>query len=134
MPPHIRASQGPADKAPIQTPSKKGSRSGPYTPRYKTHPARKPKCSLCNFKGHTAIECETPHYKCSYRKSGFCYVRPTHPYYKSYDQTLKHACPYNGAQPRGHDKDKGKSRDAPIDVDEEELDQGSTLYDRANDE
>ena len=132
MPPRIRASQGPADKAPTQTPSKKGSRSGPYTPRYKTHPVRKPKCSLCNFKGHTAIECETPHYKCVYRNSGFCYIRPTHPYYKTYSTTLKHACPYNGAQPKGHGK--GKSREAPIDVDEEELDQGSTLYDLTNDE
>ena len=45
---------------------------------------------------------------------------------------MKHACPYNGAQPAGHGK--GKSRDAPIDVDEEELDQGSTLYDLTNDE
>ena len=132
MPPRIHASQGPTDKPTTQTPSKKGSRSGPYTPRYKTHTLRKPKCSLCNFKGHTAIECETPHYKCVYRNSGFCYIRPTHPYYKTYSTTLKHACPYNGAQPVGYGK--GKSREAPIDVDVEELDQGSTLYDLTNDE
>ena len=132
MLPRIRASQGPTDKPQIQTPSKKGSRGGPYTPRNRQYTPRKPKCSLCNFKGHTAIDCETPHYKCVYRNSGFCYIRPTHPYYKSYDKTLKHACPYNGAQPQG--QGKGKSRDTPIDVDEEELDQGSTLYDLTNDE
>ena len=132
MPPCIHASQGPGDKPPAQPSSKKGTCSGPYTPRNKPYAPRRPKCLLCNFKGHTAIDCETPHYKCIYRKSGFCYICPTHPYYKSYDQTLKHACPYNGAQPAGHGK--GKSRDTPIDVDEEELDQGSTLYDLTNDE
>ena len=130
MPPRIRASQGPTDKPATQTTNKRGSRNGPYAPRH--HTPRKPKCSLCNFKGHTAIECETPHYKCVYRNSGFCYIRPTHPYYKTYSTTLKHACPYNGAQPKGNGK--GKSREAPIDVDEEELDQGSTLYDLTNDE
>ena len=132
MLPRIRASQGPTSKPPTQTPSKKGSRSGPYTPRNKPYVPRKPKCSLCNFKGHTTLDCETPHYKCVYRNSGFCYIRPTHPYYKSYSETLKRACPYNGAQPVRHGK--GKSREAPIDVDEEELDQGSTLYDLTNDE
>ena len=132
MPPRIHASQGPTDKSPTQIPGKKGSHSGPYTPHNKQYTARKPKCSLCNFKGHTAIECETPHYKCVYRKSGFCYIRPTHPYYKTYSTSLKHACPYNRAQPAGHGK--GKSREAPIDIDEEELDQGSTLYDLTNDE
>ena len=132
MLPRIRASQGPTSKPPTQTPSKKGSRSRPYTPRNKPYVPRKPKCSLCNFKGHTMLDCETPHYKCVYRNSGFCYIRPTHPYYKSYSETLKRACPYNGAQPVRHGK--GKSREAPIDVDEEELDQGNTLYDLTNDE
>ena len=50
-------------------------------------------CMYCHWPGHLAGHCDTPHYICSEKKSGYCRV-PT--YHRSFNHDMPNTCPYGG--------------------------------------
>ena len=50
-------------------------------------------CIYCHWPGHLAGHCDTPHYICSEKKSGYCHV-PT--FHQSFNHNMPNTCPYGG--------------------------------------
>jgi hypothetical protein len=52
-----------------------------------------PTCTYCHWPGHLARHCDTPHYICSEKKSGYCRVPAFH---RSFNHDMPDTCPYGG--------------------------------------
>ena len=50
-------------------------------------------CIYCHWPGHLSGHCDTPHYVCSEKKSGYCRVPAFH---RSFNHEMPNACPYGG--------------------------------------
>ena len=50
-------------------------------------------CLYCHWPGHLAGHCDTPHYICSEKRSGYCRVPPFH---RSFNRDMPNTCPYGG--------------------------------------
>ena len=50
-------------------------------------------CIYCHWPGHLSGHCDTPHYVCSEKKSGYCRV-PT--FHRSFNHEMPNTCPYGG--------------------------------------
>ena len=50
-------------------------------------------CNYCHWPGHLAGHCDTPHYICSEKKSGYCRVPA---YHCSFNHDMPNVCPYGG--------------------------------------
>ena len=50
-------------------------------------------CIYCHWLGHLAGHCDTLHYICSEKKSGYCRI-PT--FHRSFNHDMPNACPYGG--------------------------------------
>ena len=53
----------------------------------------RPTCTYCHWLGHLARHCDTPHYICSERKSGYCHIPAFH---RSFSHDMPDTCPYGG--------------------------------------
>jgi hypothetical protein len=85
---------------------------------------RRMRCGMCGFNGHQSRNCDTPHYKCSYEKKGYCLVDRRHNHYRLY-RTIDQDCPY-----KGQNKKDGKRRERmEVVTDAQAQDQGDTLQD-----
>jgi hypothetical protein len=52
-------------------------------------------CTYCHWPGHLSRHCDTPHYICSEKKSGYCHVPAFH---RSFNHKMPNTCPYGGRQ------------------------------------
>ena len=50
-------------------------------------------CIYCHWPGHLSGHCDTPHYICSEKKSGYCRVPAFH---RSFNHKMPNTCPYGG--------------------------------------
>ena len=50
-------------------------------------------CIYCHWPGHLSGHCDTPHYVCSEKKSGYCRVPAFH---RSFNHEMPNTCPYGG--------------------------------------
>ena len=50
-------------------------------------------CIYCHWPGHLAGHCDTPHYICSEKRSGYCQV-PT--FHRNFNPNMPNTCPYSG--------------------------------------
>ena len=50
-------------------------------------------CIYCHWPGHLAGHCDTPHYICSEKRSGYCRV-PT--FHRNFNPNMPNICPYGG--------------------------------------
>ena len=53
----------------------------------------RPTCTYCHWPGHLARHCDTPHYICSEKKSGYCRIPAFH---RSFNHDMPDTCPYGG--------------------------------------
>ena len=56
-------------------------------------PANGRTCIYCHWPGHLSGHCDTPHYVCSEKKSGYCCVPAFH---RSFNHEMPNTCPYGG--------------------------------------
>ena len=69
--------------------STRSSISGSVAPSTTNHST----CTYCHWPGHLAGHCETPHYICSEKKSGYCRIPAFH---CSFNHDMPDTCPYGG--------------------------------------
>ena len=50
-------------------------------------------CVYCHWPGHLSGHCNTPHYICSEKGSGYCHVPAFH---RSFNHNMPNTCPYGG--------------------------------------
>ena len=73
----------------LSSESTRSSTSGSITPLT----TNRPTCTYCHWPGHLAGHCDTPHYICSEKKSGYCRVPAFH---RNFNHDMPNTCPYGG--------------------------------------